>query len=416
MKKLLIATVFLWTLSTNLAIAQKNYKPATIELVSGEKLSGFINYRNWERNPDKISFKKTDIASEEEFTLHQLNSFHITNEDAYTKAIVWKDIQSLALDKLSKYATPSIQDTVFLRILAEGDKIKLYELVDDKAHYFIKPQNDTLQELQFKRLLDENSQTNYQDYHIYRDQLKKYATGGETEKKLLNRIQHTTYKAESLTRLVNAMNGSSSPVITDKGKKLQLFAGAGLTHNTIDFTGDAKDLSVLNESPSIGYTFSVGMDIFAKRGLKKLFLRTEIRYGTAQYKGEGEVPSFWLDQKEKREYELAMKMITPTLLLSYKIWSKEHLSAYLGIGGGMNFTSYPKNRYSTTNLTSKEIEVKDNYKSMEGYWTEGLVQAGLIVNKRIEARLLYRAIGSFEDYIFINSKNKMAGIVVGWRF
>ncbi len=40
------------------SFCQENYQPGYIVGLKGDTLHGFINYRNWERNPDKISFRK----------------------------------------------------------------------------------------------------------------------------------------------------------------------------------------------------------------------------------------------------------------------------------------------------------------------------------------------------------------------
>src|SRR5688572_27875895 len=120
MKKKLLALSILFMHVYISASAQKNYKPGAITLLSGEQISGLIDYRNWEKNPKKIGFKKSETAISEELSINELLSFVIHGDDSYIRAIVWKDVQPVKPELLEDYKYPLVLDTVFLRTLVNA--------------------------------------------------------------------------------------------------------------------------------------------------------------------------------------------------------------------------------------------------------------------------------------------------------
>lgn len=412
MLKHLIISIFFLSFFSNYIFGQKNFKPASIELINGARISGFIDYRNWEKNPKKISFKKKENDDEEEYTIENLSSFEVIGEDVYTKAEVWKDQQSIMLDKLLNYVEPPVSDIVFLRTVFKSDKIDLFELVDDKVHFFIKPENDTLQELMFKRLQVGTAQSRYKDYNIFRDQLKRYVPQDLQTTKLFNTIDNSNYELNDLLWIMKLMNHDTATLEKKpiKNNQVQYFAGAGITYNKYDF-GETG-------SPFIGYTITGGMDIVPKRGLNNIFLRGDLRIGNNHMRSvtEREVLNFFPNYVEKNEYALDMIMFTPTLSIAYSFWKKESSQVYVGIGAGLNITNYSKNVYTTTNKSTNVSKVQNDYLDVKNGWSEYNITAGFVVHKKLEAKLVYRISGTYENYLLIDSKAKTVGLLLIHRF
>ena len=134
-----IFTCFCLFMTVNFVSAQRNFKPAIIELITGEKISGLIDYKNWEKNPKAIQFKKSESSELQDYTIKELAGFQVAGEDIYIKADVWKDVQPVLIDQLVSYEVPPVKETVFLRLLVHGDQISLYELVDSRDRFYIKP-------------------------------------------------------------------------------------------------------------------------------------------------------------------------------------------------------------------------------------------------------------------------------------
>ncbi|MGZ3814058.1 MAG: hypothetical protein ACXVJN_20060, partial [Mucilaginibacter sp.] len=61
-----------------ISVAQSNYKPGYVVTLKGDTIHGFINYREWNKNPRQIAFKN-DINGRkgEEFTIKNAKAFAI---------------------------------------------------------------------------------------------------------------------------------------------------------------------------------------------------------------------------------------------------------------------------------------------------------------------------------------------------
>ncbi|NJK97917.1 MAG: hypothetical protein HC905_26095 [Bacteroidales bacterium] len=55
-KKVKFIVLFIGLILFNLAYSQENYIPGYV-IENGDTLKGFIDYRNWEKNPNQIAFK-----------------------------------------------------------------------------------------------------------------------------------------------------------------------------------------------------------------------------------------------------------------------------------------------------------------------------------------------------------------------
>ncbi len=122
----------------SLLFAQKNFRVGFVVFGSQDTLRGFINSRNWNRNPVSVEFKKSLESEEKTYTINEISAFKVDDE-AYVKAKVMVDTSPVNLNSLSSSPTPAMEpQTVLLRILVQGPK-SLYCLVtrDVKKLFFI---------------------------------------------------------------------------------------------------------------------------------------------------------------------------------------------------------------------------------------------------------------------------------------
>jgi hypothetical protein len=83
--KLLFA-IFLLPLFSN---AQSNFRPGYVVTLKGDTLHGFIDYREWDRNPAEVNFKKSlDNSSTETITPKNSAAFSITGFEYYQRFIL----------------------------------------------------------------------------------------------------------------------------------------------------------------------------------------------------------------------------------------------------------------------------------------------------------------------------------------
>ena len=133
--------------------SQSSYQEGFVVTKSGDSLRGWIDYRQWSKNPTAIKFKR-DLASNNPttYTVDDLALFEIVGRDRYLKAAVTKDMRPVEISEL-RYATDNVvsytvSDTVFLRVLLEG-KISLYELNDKKSHFYVREEGKDYLELMY---------------------------------------------------------------------------------------------------------------------------------------------------------------------------------------------------------------------------------------------------------------------------
>lgn len=71
----------------NITHAQKNLQPGYITLNNNDTLRGFIDYREWYRNPVAISFGLSREAPTNSFTIKDMRYFEVNNRESYQRHV-----------------------------------------------------------------------------------------------------------------------------------------------------------------------------------------------------------------------------------------------------------------------------------------------------------------------------------------
>jgi hypothetical protein len=399
-KKLLFLSTFLFLALT--LTAQKNYQPGWLVLNNGDTVRGQIDYRNWERNPRTIRFKQSQTAEATNYTVETLQSFEVAGEDYYLKAIVIKDMLPVKLNALEfEGEQKMITDTVFLRSVIQGDKISLYELIDDKPHYFIQQPGGTFEELIYQVYLSKSDRLHTVTHALYKDQLKRFAINNTS---LRNRIDNSDYREKDLTSVIRKLNNvtADEKTVTTRSKNSRFFAGAGVSMNKINFSGGNSDLNVLTEEYTPGVSVGVGGDLLANRGLQALFLRFSLHYQTMSYKGRGTTTAQVTNHTQEKQYDLKMSMVSPAVSIFYTVLRSETGKLHVGVGAGYNFTTYRPNTYTTTDTNTGEMRKQENYLDLDN-WLDVHGKIGYIVRGRFELQLDTRLDGTFTNFMGVGS-------------
>ncbi len=90
-KRIIVTLFVLFIFQTS--FCQENYLPGYIITLKGDTLHGFIDYRNWDRNPDKISFKEKLSDNKLIYSSLIIKGFGVLDE-IYESAIVETEISS----------------------------------------------------------------------------------------------------------------------------------------------------------------------------------------------------------------------------------------------------------------------------------------------------------------------------------
>src|SRR5579872_52938 len=123
------------------ASAQSNYKPGYIVNLKGDTSKGFIDYKEWDKNPVKINFKYNLQATEvQKLSVDDINAFAVNSLEYYEKYKVSVSQDQVDVEKLSTGVdTSNSTANIFLRVLEKGKYITLYDYKDDiKNRFFVK--------------------------------------------------------------------------------------------------------------------------------------------------------------------------------------------------------------------------------------------------------------------------------------
>ena len=100
--------------------AQTNFTTGEVVTLSGDRISGEIDYRIWEKNPKKIDFRNFGSDEIIAFSPEDIRGFSVANE-VYVSARVESEVLSNGeLDFSSRIET--VVETVFLQALVKWEK------------------------------------------------------------------------------------------------------------------------------------------------------------------------------------------------------------------------------------------------------------------------------------------------------
>ena len=104
------------------SFGQKNYLPGYVIQLNGDTLHGFIDYRKWDKNPDKIAFRKEMSDNSSHYTPIGIKGFGV-KDVIYESAIIETEISSDNPIDFSSQAEFSMRtDTTFLQTMIRGVK------------------------------------------------------------------------------------------------------------------------------------------------------------------------------------------------------------------------------------------------------------------------------------------------------
>ena len=422
MKPLTFGIILLSGFIAMSAFGQNNNNKGYVVENNGDTLRGWINYKNWEKNPKQILFKKDSLAENVvKFSSADISYFEITGLDKYVRAIVEKDIRPVDQHQLLQGTeNMTVADTVFLRQIVSGSIIDLYELIDSKPHYFIKAAAGPFKELSYKIFI--NEQSNIVTQKNYINQLRAVVGTTEMPSSLENKINTAGYEEQDLRKAVAAINKANGSVYYSSGStsgsriKASLFAGVGGGYSSVRFKGQHFNMEKMSYSGGFSPYLSVGMDLVEKRNLQALFIRIELSYYSTGYKGEGVTASNLIDTSHViLKYQLKQQNISPSLSVLYSFINKERYKIYAGAGVAYNFSSYPENKFTTIKPGNKSTEF-ENYIVPSKHWVTMNATLGMRITKHFDAAVKAELYGSFTNYPAFSLNSNTYTAQLRWFF
>jgi hypothetical protein len=380
-----------------LAFAQSNYKLGYVVNLKGDTVKGFIDYKEWDKNPVRINFKKDMGADAGHFSAEDISAFAITGLEYYEKYKVVISLAHVDVEKLpTGVDTTSTTNSIFLRLLVKGRNISLYEYKDDiKNRFYIKDNTlSTPEELIYRIYLNPNDVTQSVTQPRYQNQLQqlalKYHQGSD---KLTAIIEKVGYNESDIMPVVNIINGSITKTNNpNKAKPLRFFAGAGINGASLKYSGNSFLALSPTSKASFGPRLTVGMDVFLNPNVGQLILRTELFFTTVNLQTSSNTVPY-----ASQSFRLTFPGISPQLI--YNVYNTESLKCYIGAGASVNlYTNSNNNYYYAENPYSPTKSVIKGYPNLASSGASFLARAGVVLHKKYELYLIYSPAAVVTDH------------------
>ena len=200
-----------------LCSAAQSYQPGEVVTAKGDTLHGFINYREWEKNPREILFKtgseRAVKYTPNDITYFNVNAGHLARYIAYIGPVTLNtnDLSNLPIGRDSSVR----MDTVFLKYIQTGKNLTLFRYADNlKVRYFIAEGNATQPEELIYQVYWNSIIANGRDRtvyeNIYKNQIYEAALKADPGTiALKNNIQKIEYTEPDLIEIFSKINGTS---------------------------------------------------------------------------------------------------------------------------------------------------------------------------------------------------------------
>ena len=253
-------------------ISQNSFVPGFVVLNSSDTLRGLINDREWNINPTKFQFKKSEQDTVMLFTPSTARSFTMINGERYFAFSDSIESSPLRITGLSEIKTPErIKDTAFVRALILG-KVSLYYLRDrnSREHFLIQKNGGTITELYYKKYkYTDNNAVLAREISTYKSQLIQLLSDCESVAgTMANRSLQ--YDAKDLSAIIEdyiKCSGAKEYYAETKEKwQFKTTIEAGVNISKLSIKDDpASDVNGLKSGYKFGYVVGVGLDAILPR-------------------------------------------------------------------------------------------------------------------------------------------------------
>jgi hypothetical protein len=342
--------------------AQKNFEPGYLVNARQDTLKGFIEYLNWSRNPENISFKSQLENPAKTYGLSEISSFFVHNE-RYVKAVV--SINELS-DKNNELATSPFlkvrQDTVLLTVMTEGPKSLYYWKGSDSKEQFYIKKNGAFELLTYYRYqLTQDGQSGIVVIDPFKKQLAEYFADCEATKE---KTSFLTYTQGSITGLFktyykNCQRSANDAMFKSEGITTQLGIIAGLGATKLTLKGAAAVQLFQGSFPvSTQAAGGVFINLILPRTQRKVSIYNELFF--TSYKVQYHTEKYTSEQDNSyKDFTLGYSYLKLNVMGRYTVpLNRSKLFFNVGISNGYAFSE--KNSLRTvTNFYSDKGRVTD---------------------------------------------------------
>lgn len=344
--------------------SQENFQPGSITLANGEKLEGFIDYRQWGSNPDQIVFKTSLEQKANSYSHDDLSNFSVQDE-FYVSAEFDIETSPTATNNLDTYKKFNIEKRKgFLKTILMGTKsLLVFKENAGKKNFYIKRGTSYELLLYKKYILNEgSSEMRRVDHNKYLEQLAEYF---QSCPNVYNTLKNTAYKLKSLEKVFAVYYECTDEEISYNKKQgkieTQIGAFAGVINAYISYIGDRAHYRVLIDTdfPStLNYSGGIFLNLVFPSYLGKWSIYNELQYNFLDYSGYYELQGWGgLFQNTDMEILLSILKINNQLRFRYPINEKMSFFANSGVSNGLILETSNYKREQTNLNSHSEDEI-----------------------------------------------------------
>ena len=378
--------IFLSAFLPFFAHAQSNYKPGYLVNLKNDTLKGFIDYREWEKNPTSFNFKNTTDSKEPtKYSVINAAAFGINNLISYQRSIVDVSMGNVEVSSLSAGIDSTYKtDTVFLKVITRGKYVSLFYFTDAlKTRFYIEDKKtQQVKELNYYVYLDNENNSSIKTVNSFRSQLQTLALAYQpNNNKLVDHIQRTDYSEIGLKSVINDLNGGAVSKTETKGlSATRFFAGVGVSSNKITFTTVGGPFPAGYSKTSTVPTISGGAEIILNKNTQKVILRAEIKLGSNEFKFASSTPT---DLVSANNLDLKQFNASFAPQVIYNFYSGSKLKTFIGAGLSINLSFYNNYNYLKT-YNDGQVVALNKYPNFNKAWFNMPLKAGVLISNRVE--------------------------------
>ncbi|MBK6263962.1 hypothetical protein JKA74_02845 [Marivirga sp. S37H4] len=417
MKRLIIIVlVIMGILKWHIVSAQENFISGYIIKNSNDTIFGLLDYRNWKKNPNRVTFKNNLKGNPVTYEPTEILEFAMGNE-IYVRGIVNTEISSVQTNSLQH--SPQLEiivDTTFLQVLIRGEKsLYYYQKPEGRENFYIK-QGTGFELLVYKRYLKQKDDKNVIiDNKKYLGQLSLYLKDCATIK-----LEKTQYKLNSLMELFqDYYNCTQSDISFQKEReKIDIEFGAllGASLTSLKFGSSAFDYLVDAEyNSSIDFTTGLFLDVLLLRNQRKWSIYNELLFTTYKVKGKYEVfrnESYYTITSTEIGYSYLK--VNSLLRFKYPIGN-----LFLFINGGIsNGLAINEKNYKKidSKLYASERVVEESALEGSRRYEQGYILGTGIKHNKLSFEIRYEGGNGMSGYANLSSSTKRYFLLLGYKF
>lgn len=416
----IITFLFLILIFNNLSYSQENYISGFIIKNNYDTVNGFIDYRNWIKNPEKIDFRIGTKTATVSYLPTDIKEFKVENE-IYVSGIVEIETTSLLDSELELNLQSKITiDTVFLQTLIKGEKgLYYYKNYDGRGNFYVS-NGSGFELLVYKKYLKPNINENLvTEYNKYKIQLASYLSDYYI---VHFKLKDTKYNKKELTKLFQEYYTFSSSEVEFKRKRDKILAEFGLlaggSYTNLKFSSWSKMFDFVTESnyePSIDFSAGAAINFVLPWYQRKFSIDNDLLYSTYNFENRRE------DITNEDIYSITTTRFSYSYLKINIMPSFKYpvnnvfffFKAGISNGFAISETNHKKTEYTVYSVSSVSENTALTYTRKH---ESSLVFGTGIKYKKISFEARYERGNGMSDIINLVSKTNRYYLLLGYRF